>query len=80
MLTVLQGRVEIIFPNIWRLRNINAIENNCRRKQLASKLATERSNKDWPGEKDFSSIFPITGETQKTIEQRIFLKYAVLIG
>lgn len=37
MLTVLQGRVEIIFPNIWRLRNINAIENNCRRKQLASK-------------------------------------------
>lgn len=60
--------VPIKLQTVQRLRNINAIENNCRGKQLASKLATERSNKDWPGEKDFSSIFPITGETQKTIE------------
>lgn len=32
MLTVVRGRVEITFPNIWRPRNVQAIERNCRGK------------------------------------------------
>lgn len=36
-LTMLQGRVEIILPNVWRLRNIKAIENNCGGKQPGCK-------------------------------------------
>lgn len=34
---MLHGRVEILFPDIWRLRNIKAIENNCRGKQSGCK-------------------------------------------